>query len=130
MERCEDERTLPNCPKQPHTCGDRARALALLHRLAGPEGARLEAENGGATAHVATFAAVTPAGETDRRRLELTRAAIADQMITYPAMSRFPEIEDAGWSAIRESLLGERTPDEAVREVQRTAESVLAGAGG
>ena len=112
----------------PRTCGDRGGALALLHRFAGSEGARREAENGGATAHVATFAdaAATAEDDTDRRRLELTRRAIAEQMITYPPLSRFPEIEDAGWSAIREALLGERTPAEAVREVQKTAERVLA----
>lgn len=110
----------------PTTCGDRSEALALLHQLAGPEGARLEAANGGATAHVETFAQVTPVDDTDRRRLELTRDAIADQMITYPPLARFPEIEDAGWSAIRDAILGRRTAEEAVQEVQRTAERVLA----
>ncbi len=112
----------------PTTCGDRAAALALLARLAGPAGARLEAENGGACAHVETFATTAAADETDRRRRELTQAAIADQMITYPSLARFPEVEDAGWSAIREALRGRMTPEQAVTEVQRSAQRVLAEA--
>lgn len=111
----------------PHTCADREAALALLHRLAGPEGSRLEAENGGATAHVEIFSNATPVDETDRRRLELTRNAIADQMITYPSLARFPEIEDAGWAALREALAGRLGAQDAVRAVQESADAVLAG---
>ena len=47
--------------------------------------------------------------DTDRRRLEITRATIDDAMITYPPLARFPEIEDAGWSAIRDALTGRCT---------------------
>lgn len=111
----------------PRTCADRDGALALLHRLAGREGALLEADNGGATAHVEVFSNVTPTDETDRRRLDLTRNAIADQMITYPSLDRFPEIEDAGWSALREALAGRLDAKDAVRAVQRSADAVLRG---
>ena len=31
-------------------------------------------------------------------------------MITYPPLVRFPEIEDAGWSAIRDALRGRPLP--------------------
>lgn len=109
----------------PTTCADRPGALALLHRLAGPEGARLEAETGGATAHVPTFAQAEPLDDTDRRRLELTRAAIEDQMILYPPLARFPEIEDAGWSALRDALRNTLSPESAVKEVHRIAGDVV-----
>ena len=73
----------------------------------------------------ATLAAATPLDDTDRRRLELTRTAISEQMITYPPLARFPEVEDAGWLAIRDALTGVLSPREAVRAVQRAAEDVL-----
>lgn len=109
----------------PRTCQDRGGALALLQRLAGPEGAALEVATGGAAAHVATFARASAFDETDRRRLEMTRAAIESQMILYPPLASFPEVEDAGWSALRDALLGNRTPEDAVATVQRTAEAVI-----
>lgn len=110
----------------PKTCGDRPAALRLLSRLAGPDGARLEVTTGGASAHAPTFARAPAEDETDRRRLELTRDAIERQMITYPPLARFPEVEDAGWSALREAVAGRRTAGEAVRDVQKAAERVLA----
>src|SRR5581483_8147570 len=68
----------------PTTCGDVGRAVELLHRLAGAEAARRELANGGVPAHAATFASAEPVDAKDARRLELTRAAIEEQMITYP----------------------------------------------
>jgi multiple sugar transport system substrate-binding protein len=109
----------------PVTCAELERALALLHRLAGAEAARLELANGGVPAHAATFAAAEPVDVKDARRLTLTRAAIEAQMITYPPHAAFPAVEDAGWHAIRDALRGLCTPAEAVRRIQRDAEEVL-----
>jgi len=67
-----------------------------------------------------------PENDTDRRRLELTRATIDTAMITYPPLVRFPEIEDAGWSAIRDALTGRCTPSDATRAIQAAAHEVLA----
>ena len=47
-------------------------------------------------------------------------------MITYPPLARFPEIEDAGWSAIRDALRGRHSPAAAARAIQAAAEQVLA----
>ena len=112
----------------PKTCADVDGAVALLHRLAGEEGARIEAGNGGATAHRAAAAAVAPVDETDRARRALTQRAIAEQMITYPPNPRFPEVEDAGWQAIASTLRGAITPRAAVEQMQIAAERAL-GAG-
>lgn len=109
----------------PTTCADVDGALALLHRLAGEEGARIEAENGGATAHRAAAAAVAPVDETDRVRRALTQRAIAEQMITYPPNPRFPEVEDAGWQAIQAALRGTLTPHAATEQIQIAAERAL-----
>jgi hypothetical protein len=47
-------------------------------------------------------------------------------MITYRLLARFPEIEDAGWSAIRDALRGARSPAPAAREIQLAAGRLLA----
>jgi hypothetical protein len=71
------------------------------------------------------MAAVQPADELDRRRLELTAKMIEEALITYPPLARFPEIEDAGWSAIQHALLGRCSPGEAARAMQVAADRVL-----
>jgi hypothetical protein len=63
--------------------------------------------------------------DVDRLRLEITRQTIDEAMITYSPLARFPEIEDAGWSAIRDALRGVQSPAEAAREIQSAAEVVL-----
>jgi hypothetical protein len=62
----------------------------------------------------------------DAERLAITRRTIAEAMITYPALTRFPEVEDAGWSAINAALRGESSPRDAVEQIQRAAEEALA----
>ena len=110
----------------PTTCADVGHAVALLHRLAGAAAARLELATGGVPAHVATFAAAQPLDATDARRLALTRDAIATQMITYPPHPSFPALEDAGWQALRDALLGRASPAAAVDRLQRHAQDVFA----
>lgn len=109
----------------PTTCGDVARAVALLHRLAGATAARLELANGGVPAHATTFAGAAPVDDKDARRLALTRAAIDAQMITYPPHAAFPAVEDAGWHAIRDALLGRVSAADAVHRIQADAEEAL-----
>lgn len=101
----------------PVTCGDLPGALALLAELCGPAAHAADAAAGSVCARTDVFAAVEPVDEVDARRLELTREAIATQMITYPPLERFPEIEDASWLALRDMLTGRRTPAEAVDAV-------------
>jgi hypothetical protein len=64
--------------------------------------------------------------DIDRRRLEITRRMIDDAMITYPPLDRFPEIEDAGWSAIQDALRGLHSSAAAARAIQSAAEQILA----
>ena len=46
-------------------------------------------------------------------------------MITYPPLARFPEIEDAGWSAIRDAITARCSPHEATVAIQAAATAVL-----
>jgi len=110
----------------PQSCGDVDGAVALLHRLLGAELQAIDAAGGTICAHRDALASVAPDNDVDRRRLEITRRTIDDAMITYPPLARFPEIEDAGWSAIRDALRGRRTPRAAARAIQSAAERVLA----
>ena len=110
----------------PTTCGDLDAAVALVTELLGPDVQSLDAAGGNMCAHLDALAAITPANDTDRRRLEITRETIDTAMITYPPLTRFPEIEDAGWSAIRNALIGNCSPAQAVGAIQTAAETVLA----
>ena len=109
----------------PKTCADVDRAVALVTELLGHDAQALDASGGNMCAHLDALAKVDPENETDRRRLEITRATIDTAMITYPPLTRFPEIEDAGWSAMRDALTGRCTPREATEGIQAAACSVL-----
>ncbi len=110
----------------PRTCADVDGALALLRRLLDTERQAIDAAGGSICAHRGALAEVEPHGEIDRRRLEITRQMIDDAMITYPPLVRFPEIEDAGWSAIRDALRGQCSPAAAARAIQSVSEQILA----
>ena len=109
----------------PTTCGDLDAAVALLERLCSRAVADADAAGGSVPAHIEAFAAVAPVDEVDARRLAITRDTIATGMITYPALARFPEVEDAGWSAINAALRDAVDVKEAVVAIQRAAEEAL-----
>ncbi len=111
----------------PTTCADVEGAVALIERLLGAQAQSIDASGGSMCANTAALAAVEAQGPTDARRLSITRATIAEAMITYPSLARFPEIEDAAWSAIQQALLGTLDAAAAVRTMQAAAERVLAG---
>ncbi|MEN9504281.1 MAG: hypothetical protein RI958_207 [Actinomycetota bacterium] len=109
----------------PATCGDLAGALELLRVLTSSEANRLDATGGNVCAHVEAFADIGPTSDVDRRRLAVTAATIEGAMITYPPHPRFPDLESAGWRAIRSALIGECSPSGAVEQIQRVAEHVI-----
>ncbi len=109
----------------PRSCGNLEGALEMLLRLSSAEVQAVDASGGNVCASQAALGALQPSSELDARRLSLTSQMIEEAMITYPPLARFPEIEDAGWSAIRDALLGRATPAEAVGRVQLSAERVL-----
>jgi multiple sugar transport system substrate-binding protein len=109
----------------PRTCGDLEAAVELITQLGGVELQGIDAAGGSICAHEGALAAVEPQSELDRQRLDVTSQMIDSAMITYPPLPRFPEIEDAGWSAIREVLLGRLGPFEATEAIQAAAVAVL-----
>jgi len=109
----------------PTTCGDVDGARELIARLASEEAGRVDASVGTVPAHEKAFASVEPRDDVDARRLEITRDTIANAMITYPPLERFPEVEDAGWQAINAALRGEMPARQAVDETQAAAERAL-----
>jgi multiple sugar transport system substrate-binding protein len=107
----------------PTTCGDLDGAVAFVNRLCSFETQQRES---GIPARVDALAAVKPLDGVDAKRLAVTQKTIATAMITYPHLARFPEIEDAGWSAINEALRGRVSAKTACEKIQAAAEKVLA----
>lgn len=105
----------------PRTARDVDGALDLLHYLLGEEVQAIDAKGGNICAHTAALAAVHPVDDKDRRRLAITRQTIDEAMITYPALATFPEIEDVGWSALHDALLGILSPADALAKIQLLA---------
>ena len=111
----------------PRTCGDVDGARRAAPPTARRRARRRSTRRAGACARTAARSPrSSPQGDVDRRRLEITRQMIDDAMITYPPLVRFPEIEDAGWSAIRDALRGRHSPAAAARAIQSAAEQLLA----
>jgi multiple sugar transport system substrate-binding protein len=109
----------------PTTCADVPRAVAFVHELIGEAAQARDAAGGSMCAHRGALAAVQPDDAVDEARLAITRATIADAMITYPPHPRFPELEDAGWSAIRSAIRGDITAHTALEHVQAVAQTVF-----
>jgi multiple sugar transport system substrate-binding protein len=109
----------------PRSCGDLPGAVALVERLLAADAQTRDARGGSVCAHVDAFAAVVPESAVDRRRLAITREMIDTAMITYPPLARFPEVEDAGWVAIKAALQGRLSPAEAAQAIQAAAAAVL-----
>jgi multiple sugar transport system substrate-binding protein len=109
----------------PRTSGDPPAALDAIRLLSSFEAHALDAASGTVCAHVDAFASVAPLDAVDAARLDIIRATIADGMITYPPLPRFPLIEDAGWSSINAALRGALSPRDAVARMQRAAEATL-----
>lgn len=109
----------------PVTSGDPVGAAALVNSLSQYAAQALDARSGSVCAHVQAFADAEVVDGIDAQRRAITAATIADGMITYPPMERFPEVEDAGWSAVREVLTGTLSVRDAARAMQSAAEAVL-----
>jgi len=84
----------------PRTCGDLDAAVAFVERLCSAETHRIDASLGSIPARTDVLRSLAPVDEVDAERLEVTRRTIDASMITYPALERFPELEDAGVAAL------------------------------
>lgn len=112
----------------PTTCGDLDGAVALVEQLCSADTHRLEASLGGIPARSDVLDAIVATDDVDAARLAATRATIAEAMITYPALERFPVLETEGAAAITAVLIGAGTVTDAVAVVaDRLVEVAEAG---
>ncbi|HVA43179.1 MAG TPA: extracellular solute-binding protein [Acidimicrobiales bacterium] len=109
----------------PNTCGDLDGALGLLELLGSESTAALDAQGGSIPAHVQALGRIQPTDGVDAQRLAITRRTIEEAMITYPGLTRFPSIEEAGWRAINAALTGRCSAVETVDRIQHAAEEAL-----
>jgi multiple sugar transport system substrate-binding protein len=110
----------------PSTCGDLAAAVALVERLCSAEVHRVEASVGGIPAHSEVLHTMEPVDRIDEERLDVIRATVAEAMISYPSLDRFPQLEDTGAAALTSALTGASSPDDAVAVIQHALEAVTA----
>ena len=99
-------------------------AAALLADLVGPAAARSEAERGMLPARADVR---LPASDAlSRRRSDLLARTVAEDMITFPALRHYPEIEDAAWPAVQAAMVGRVARfREAASEMQRIASAAV-----
>ncbi len=88
----------------PRAAAEPAAAAALIGALCGAASARREAASGAVTAHEAVAAEAKGTDAIDQARIDLVRAAIAEQMITYPPHPRFAGFEDGGWRLVASTI--------------------------
>jgi multiple sugar transport system substrate-binding protein len=113
----------------PRTCADPDAAARLILRLGSAAAHAADAAAGTVPARTDVLDAVRPGDETDAARWSVLRDTIAGGMITYPPLARFPEIEDACWSAIRNVLVGRRPIPDALDAMQAAALAAVGTAG-
>jgi multiple sugar transport system substrate-binding protein len=108
----------------PASCTYPTEASLLLAHLTSRDSLAVEAAQGAIPPR--TDVPIPVSSERDTRRADLLRATVAQDMLTFPPLPGYPEIEDAGWRSLRAALVGEASVDEALTRVQAEAERVLA----
>lgn len=100
-----------------------AEGLRLLAHLTSVGAASIDAAQGMVTAR--TDVQLAASDELDRQRQALLAATIDADMITFPALERYPEVEDAAWKALNGALRGDLSVGDALARAQRAAVEAL-----
>jgi multiple sugar transport system substrate-binding protein len=90
-------------------CRDVAAAVALLRELTSYESQLFEARLGVFPARPDVARAIrreAPPGSLNAHRLNLLEATVQDDMLTFPQMAAYPEIEDAVWPMLQAGVTG------------------------
>lgn len=109
----------------PTTCGDPDGAIGLVERLCSADFHRIEASTGGIPARSDVLSSIEPIDDVDTERLDVIRSTIADAMITYPPLERFPTLEDTGSEAISRLLAGAGSIEETVTVISAALDAVV-----
>ncbi len=104
-------------------------ALALLKFLLDEESQWLEAQQGAFPARLSTLRRLQAEQEPDSlaaRRLALLSATIAEDMLMFPHLARYPRIEDELWPVIQQAMVGGIAIQEATARLRSMAAEILA----
>jgi multiple sugar transport system substrate-binding protein len=115
----------------PATVTDRPAALALLRFLTSRESQALEARLGTLPARTDALQDArdaAPDGSLAQRRWDLLEQAVEAALLP-PRHPNYAAVEDAIWSGVRETLIGTRSVDEALRATQEQATRAAYGEG-
>ncbi|HZU74874.1 MAG TPA: extracellular solute-binding protein [Acidimicrobiales bacterium] len=107
----------------PSRAPHRDEAVRLLAHLSAAASATTDAAQGMVPAR--TDVALPATDELDQRRNRLLSATVAEDMITFPPLARYPEIEEAAWQALNQALRGLCDVPEALNRAQAVAEEAL-----
>lgn len=112
----------------PNTARDVPAALALLRFLLNEESQWVEAQHGAFPTRQATVEAlartVTP-GSVEAQRLEALKATIAEDMLMFPPLARYPMIEDNLWPIIQQAITGAISTSQAASDMRERAQTIL-----
>jgi multiple sugar transport system substrate-binding protein len=107
----------------PVAAADMEASAALLRHLISRETAMLDAAAG--MVPVCHDVAIPAEDPLDAQRAELLRATVAEDLLTFPPMPRYPDVEDAAATSLREALLGGCSIADALERAQLAAEHAL-----
>jgi multiple sugar transport system substrate-binding protein len=121
----------------PVTARDVLASLALLRFLLDEESQWLEAERGAFPTRVAVLERLQDSmqpeegiGEStvpsiDARRLELLAQTVNEDMLMFPHLKRYPQIEDELWPIIQQAMLGHLATTEAASRMREMAQEIV-----
>jgi multiple sugar transport system substrate-binding protein len=103
-------------------------SLALLRFLLDEESQWLEAQHGAFPARVSVQQRLQNAqvpGSLAARRLNLLKETIQEDMIMFPPLARYPQIEDTLWPVVQQAFIGALPVSEAAECLKAMAETIL-----
>ncbi|MBO0778421.1 MAG: extracellular solute-binding protein [Ktedonobacteraceae bacterium] len=112
----------------PTTARNIAASLALLRFLLDEESQWLEARRGAFPTRIAVLQRLQDAAapqSLDARRLALLAETVREDMLMFPHLERYPQIEDDLWPIIQQVILGRLEPEEATRLMRARAQEIL-----
>jgi ABC-type glycerol-3-phosphate transport system substrate-binding protein len=107
----------------PTETADMEASAALLRHLISRETATRDATAG--MVPVRHDVAMPADHPLDAQRAELLRTTVAEDLLTFPPMPRYPDVEDAAAASLRAALLGDCSIAGALDRAQRAAERAL-----
>jgi multiple sugar transport system substrate-binding protein len=107
---------------------EKPEALALLLHLTSPEQQMLEARNGCIPVRRSVMWRMKEeADDANRARLALLERVIAEDILVPPKFASYPRVEEVLWRTVQRAFVGDVSVDEALGEMRRKIERVVAG---